>query len=293
MSFALIAGFLEQGFIFALMALGVYITYKILDFPDLSVDGTFPLGAAITAKLIISGWNPWLTLLVAIAAGAAAGVVTGLIHVKLGVKDLLSGIITMTGLYSINLLIAGTPNLPLYNEENIFSAGVGGALQNALPGWGTAALAFVLALLCKLALDWYLSTKSGLLLRAAGDNHRFVTYLGRDDGMVKIVGLAIANALAALSGAVLCQQQRIFDINSGTGTIVMGLSMVIIGTGLFCRIRLRATSAVLVGAVLYRAVVAFILDRGINPSYMKLLTAALLLAVLAVTRRKKGGEARA
>ena len=293
MSFALIAGFLEQGFIFALMALGVYITYKILDFPDLSVDGTFPLGAAITAKLIISGWNPWLTLLVAIAAGAAAGVVTGLIHVKLGVKDLLSGIITMTGLYSINLLIAGTPNLPLYNEENIFSAGVSGALQSALPGWGTAALAFVLALLCKLALDWYLSTKSGLLLRAAGDNHRFVTYLGRDDGMVKIVGLAIANALAALSGAVLCQQQRIFDINSGTGTIVMGLSMVIIGTGLFRRIRLRATSAVLVGAVLYRAVVAFILDRGINPSYMKLLTAALLLAVLAVTRRKKGGEARA
>lgn len=296
MSIGLIVGFMEQGFIFALMALGVYITYKILDFPDLSVDGTFPLGAAITARLITLGWNPWLTLLVAMLAGALAGVITGVIHVKFGVKDLLSGIITMTALYSVNLMIAGAPNLPIFNNDNIFSSGVGGILEQAAAGYGTVLVAFALALACKFALDWYLSTKSGLLLRGVGDNALFVTYLGRDEGSVKIVGLAIANALAALSGAVLCQQQRVFDIAMGTGTIVMGLAMVIIGTALFRRVHLRPTTMVLVGAVLYRAVIAFILDRGVNPNIMKLLTAGLLLLVLAGTHlngQKKGGGKRA
>ena len=293
MSVSLIVGIFEQGFIFALMALGVYITYRILDFPDLSVDGTFPLGAAITAALITRGMDPWLTLLVATLAGAAAGVVTGLIHVKIGVKDLLSGIITMTGLYSVNLMIAGSPNLPIFNYDNIFTSGLGGLLEGIAPGFGTVLLALLLAVACKYLMDWYLGTKSGLLLRAVGDNKLFVTYLGRDEGFVKIVGLAIANALAALSGAVLCQQQRVFDISSGSGTIVMGLAMVIIGTNLFRRSRLRPTAMVLIGAILYRAVIAIVLFLGINPNFMKLVMALLLLLILADTHRKKGGARRA
>lgn len=292
MSVSLLVSIAEQGFIFALMALGVYITYRILDFPDLSVDGTFPLGAAITAALISRGLNPWLTLVVAMLAGAAAGVITGVIHVKIGVKDLLSGIITMTGLYSVNLLIAGAPNVPIFNYDSIFTTGLGALLGQT--GFGTVILAFVFAVVCKYLMDWYLGTKSGLLLRAVGDNHVFVTYLGRDEGTVKIIGLAIANALAALSGAVLCQQQRVFDISSGTGTIVMGLAMVIIGTNLLKRTRLRPTAMVLVGAVLYRAVIAIVLYLGISPNLMKLLMALLLLLILTYTHlRKKGGARRA
>lgn len=287
MSIGLIVSFLEQGFIFAIMALGVYITYKILDFPDLSVDGTFPLGAAITATLIARGVSPWLTLLIAVAAGMLAGTFTGLIHVKLGVKDLLSGIITMTALYSVNLMIAGTPNLPIFDNGNIFSTGIGGMLESVVPGFGTLLIVCALAVLVKLVLDWYLSTKSGLLLRAVGDNHTFVTYLGQDEGKVKIIGLAIANGLAALSGAILCQQQRVFESSMGTGTIVMGLAMVIIGANLFRRSRLRATTMVLIGALLYRGVVAFVLFLGINPTHMRLLTAAMLLLVLAATRQRK------
>lgn len=276
----MIIGFLEQGFIFALMALGIYITYTILDFPDLSVDGTFPMGAAISAALITQGMNPWLTLLCAALAGALAGIFTGLIHVKLRIKDLLSGIITMTGLYSVNLMIAGSPNLPIFNSDTIFTHQLGGS-------FGTVIIVFILALVGKLALDWYLSTRSGLLLRAVGDNHTFVTYLGRDEGLVKIVGLAIANALAALSGAILCQQQRVFEISMGTGTMVMGLAMVIIGANLFKQLKLRPTTRVLIGAVIYRALIALILFLGINPTHMRLLTAALLLAVLILARHRK------
>lgn len=295
MSVSLIVGIFEQGFVFSLMALGIYITYKILDFPDLSVDGTFPLGAAITAALIARGMNPWVTLLLATLAGAAAGVVTGLIHVKIGVKNLLSGIITMTGLYSVNLIIAGAPNLPIFNYDSIFTSGIGGKLEEVVPGFGTVIVAFLVALLVKFALDWYLNTKSGLLLRAVGDNSLFVTYLGRDEGMIKIVGLAIANALAALSGAILCQQQRVFDISAGTGTMVMGLAMVIIGANLLKKSHLRATTMVLIGAILYRAVVAIVLFLGINPNFMKLFMAILLLLIFFYTHKKEqlGGKNRA
>lgn len=292
MIMGIVIGFLEQGFIYAMMALGIYITYKVLDFPDLSVDGTLPLGGAITAALLTRGVNPWITLLVAVLAGAAAGVFTGFIHVKIGIKDLLSGIVTMTGLYSVNLMIAGSANVPLFNEKSIFTTGIGAVLNAWNPMCGTMILVFVIAVVCKYLLDWYLSTKSGLLLRAVGNNQNFVTYLGRNQGMVKIVGLAIANALAALSGAILAQQQRSFDISVGTGTMVMGLAMVIVGINVFQKVPLRKTSMVLIGAVLYRAVIAFVLWLGINPQLMKLLTALLLLLVLMMTKRNQHkGEA--
>ena len=201
----ILIGILEQGFIYGILALGVYITYRILDFPDLSVDGTFPMGAAVAAVMITVGLNPWLALIVAFLAGALAGLVTGLIHVKGHVRDLLSGIITMTALYSINIHIAmGKANLPIFNGETIFNSGVAVMLPEPLQPYRTLIITGVLILLCKVAMDWYLNTKSGFLLYAAGDNQQVVTALAKDQGKVKILGLILANGLVSLSGAVLC-----------------------------------------------------------------------------------------
>ena len=209
---------LEQGLIYGIMALGVYITYKILDFPDLSVDGTFPLGAAVTAALIKAGVNPYLTLPIAFAAGLAAGICTGLIHVKFKVRDLLSGIIVMTGLYTVNLFIAGTNNVPLFSTDTIFrNEMLSGFFGDNIPQWLDIVIILIIVLICKVLLDLYMKTQSGYLLRAVGDNDVIVTALAKDKGNVKILGLAIANGLVALSGCVFAQQSRVFDISMGTG----------------------------------------------------------------------------
>ncbi|MBP3342189.1 MAG: ABC transporter permease, partial [Peptococcaceae bacterium] len=169
----ILIGILEQGFIYGILALGVYITYSILDFPDLSVDGTFPMGAAVAAILIMHGVNPWLALVIAFIAGSCAGLVTGLIHVKGKVRDLLSGIITMTALYSINIHIAdGKSNLAIFTGETIFNSGIAAMLPEFLQPYRVLIISFVLIVLCKLLLDWYLNTKSGFLLFAAGDNQQ-------------------------------------------------------------------------------------------------------------------------
>ena len=204
---SIIIGILEEGLIYAILALGVYITYKILDFPDLSVDGTFPLGAAVTAMLILKGVSPVLTLFLAFLAGALAGCVTGFIHVKLRVRDLLSGIIMMTALYSINLRIAGKANLPIFSKATIFdNALLNAVLFETLEPFGVVLVLLVITLICKLLLDLYLNTRSGYLLRAVGDNDVLVTSLAKDKGMVKLAGLAIANGFVALAGCVYCQQ---------------------------------------------------------------------------------------
>lgn len=210
----ILIGILEQGFIYGILALGVYITYTILDFPDLSVDGTFPMGAAVAAILITGGFNPWLALVLAFGAGCLAGLVTGVIHVKCGVRDLLSGIITMTALYSINIHIAdGKANLPIFTGDTIFNSGLAMMLPEVLQPYTVVIISGLLILLCKLLMDWYLNTKSGFLLYAVGDNQQVVTALAKDQGKVKILGLILANGLVALSGAVLCQQQRFFDVS--------------------------------------------------------------------------------
>ena len=230
----LIIGVFEQGFIYAIMALGVYITYKILDFPDLSVDSTFPLGAAVTTVMLSSGKNPLLALIAATAAGAIAGMVTGIIHVKFKVRDLLSGIIVMTGLYTLNLrIVGGSANVPLFNYKSVFDNDfINGIFPEALAPYKTVIIIFIIMIIAKILLDLYLKTKSGYLLRAVGDNETIVTSLAKDSGFVKIVGLAISNGLVALAGSVMCQQQRFFEISMGTGTIVIGLASVIIGTNL-------------------------------------------------------------
>ena len=222
---------LEQGLIYGILALGLLITYRILDFPDLTVDSSFPLGAAVSAILTVNGVNPGLTLLAAIAAGAGAGLITGLIHVKCKVRDLLSGIITMTALYSVNLRIAGKANVPLFAYDTLFKNDFTKALPEWIAPYATLILILLIALVSKLLLDLFLKTKAGYLLRAAGDNAAVVTTLARDQGGVKIIGLMIANALVSLAGAVLCQQQRFFDISMGTGTMVIGLASVIIQAG--------------------------------------------------------------
>jgi len=285
-----IISFIEQGLIYGVLALGVYITYKILDFPDLSVDGSFPLGASVTATLIVRGVNPYLTLLIAFAVGVAAGICTGLIHVKCQVRDLLAGIIMMTALWTINLRIAGTANVPMLSQQTIFKNDMlNSIIPSGISGYVKILMIVILALVCKLLMDGYLKTKSGYLLRAVGDNDILVTSLAKDQGNVKILGLAIANGLVALAGSMFCQYQRVFDISMGTGAVVIGLASVIIGTSILKKLTFfKPTTAVLLGAVIYMACVAMALKKC-TPQDTKLITAILLLAVLVIShgRRKK------
>ena len=286
----LIVGILEQGLIYGIMAMGVYITYTILDFPDLSVDGTFPLGIAICFVMINNGLNPWLALLAAFAAGGIAGMFTGIFNVKLRIRNLLCGILTMTALYSINYGIVGKASDFLsMDTTTIFSqtAFLFGNGHFAL--YSKLVVILVITLIAKFALDWYMRTKSGFLLRSVGDNEGLVITLAQNPGTIKIIGLAIANGLVALSGSIFCQEQRVFEISSGTGAIVIGLASVIIGTSLFKNVSfMKATTAVLIGSVIYKACVAAAL-KFFEPQDMKLITAVLFLVILVIggERRKK------
>ncbi|MDW2796945.1 ABC transporter permease [Clostridium boliviensis] len=288
---SIILGVLEEGLVYAIMALGVYITYKILDFPDLSVDGTFPLGGAVTVTLILAGFNPLATLFIAFAIGALAGCITGFIHVKLKVRDLLSGIIVMTALYSVNLRVAQKANVPFFNVNTIFENSLVNRLFPAsLSSVTVVIILAVIVLVVKFILDQYLKTRSGYLLRAVGDNETLVTSLAKDRGMVKIVGLAIANGLAALAGSVYCQQKGFFEISMGTGTIVIGLANVIIGTKLFKRVGfVKSTTAVIIGSIIYKACVSIAIYLGMEASDLKLITSVLFLAILVLSngREKK------
>ncbi|RHQ07681.1 ABC transporter permease [Clostridium sp. AM51-4] len=299
----IIFGILEEGLVYAIMALGVYITYKILDFPDLSVDGTFPLGAAVTAAGIANGLpfigtiSPVAALFISFTVGALAGCITGLIHVKLKVRDLLSGIIVMTALYSINLRIAGKANLPIFSKETIFSNSFLSAhVPEAASPFIVTIILFVIVMICKVLLDAYLQTRSGYLLRAVGDNDVLVTSLAKDKGLVKIVGLAIANGFAALAGSVYCQQKGFFEISIGTGTMVIGLANVIIGTQLLKRVGfIRSTTAVIIGSIVYKACVSIALllndlhiagldlSIPVTASDLKLITSVLFLIILVVS----------
>ncbi len=288
---SLLLSVLEQGMIYAIMALGVYITYKILDFPDLTVDGSFPMGAAITCILISKGMNPLLTLPISFAAGVVIGILTGVIHVKLKVRDLLSGIIMMTALYTVNLRIAGRANLPIYNNETIFdNSFINKIIPEAFRPYQTVLVILILTLITKYLLDAYMRTKSGFLLRAVGDNDTLVTTLGVDKGMIKIIGLAIANGLVSLGGCVFAQQQRYFDVSMGTGTVVIGLASVIIGTSLFKKITLiRVTSSVIIGSIIYKGCVALALQIGLPSTDLKLIIAILFLIILVLSMDKNKG----
>ena len=258
---SIILGVLNEGLIYALMALGVYITYTILDFPDLSVDSTFPMGAAVTATLILAGMPPVLTLFIAFGAGALAGTVTGLIHVKLKVRDLLSGIIVMTALYSLNLRITGDKaNLPIFSRDTIFDNEFVYGLPSPLNEFSTVVILLLIVAAVKILLDLYMKTRSGYLLRAVGDNETLVTSLAKDKGSVKILGLALA----------------------------MGLASVIIGTKVFARFgKLKATTAVILGTIVYKACVSAAMAVGFKTLYLKLITSAFFLVILVVSENGK------
>lgn len=300
---------LTQGLIYALISFGVYITYSILDFPDLGVDGTFPLGAAVTAVLLTRGVNPFATLIAALAVGALAGLFTGIVHVCLKVRNLLAGIITMTALFSINLQIAGSNLTVDRSVETIFTASWAEALLGGMNLMERKlVISLVLVLVVKLALDLYFKTKSGLLLRAVGDNADLVTTLGKDRGAVKIFGLVLSNALVALAGSVVCHEQRSFSATMGTGQLVYGLAAVIIGIsimnfytgigpirrarkvpGLRLLASPKGTTAVVLGSILYKLCIQAALNLGLPANMMKLATAVLFLLVLVASGRK--GEA--
>lgn len=289
----IIIGIFEQGFIYGIMALGIYISYKILDFPDLTADGSFPLGGAVTAAMLMRGQNPWIALLVSFFAGCAAGAVTGFLHVKLKIKDLLAGILTMTALYSVNYRIAGAPNQFLIGEKTVFS------LSDSLPGWiynyRYVIIVFILAVLVKLLLDWFLSTKAGFLLRSVGDNEGLVVTMAKSPARTKVIGLSMANGLVALAGALNTQRTMQFDVSSGTGIMVMGLAAVIIGTTVLKKLTfVRLTTGVLFGMLVYKGCITLAISSGMQSSDTNLIITVLFVATLllndALGRKRHKGE---
>lgn len=284
----LIIGIIEQGLIYGIMALGIYISYTILNFPDLSVDGTFPLGAAVSTALMVNGVNPWLCLLAAFLCGCAAGAVTGFFNVKLKIKDLLSGILMMTALYSINYRIVGAPNKFLMQETTIFSI-----FSENIPEWFVPykylVWIVIITLAVKYLLDWYMRTKSGFLLRSVGDNEGLVVTLAQNPGMIKIIGLALANGLVALAGALNCQRNMQFDITSGTGIMVMGLAAVIIGTTVFKKVSfVRVTTGVIFGMIIYKACISAAISSGLMSSDTNLIVTLLFIVTLMANQAASG-----
>ncbi len=287
----ILIGVLEQGLIYGIMTLGLYITYVILNFPDLTVDGSFPLGSAICAAMISQGYHPVLALLLAFIVGGIAGALTGVIHVKFGIRDLISGIIMMTGLYTVNLYIAGQSNLSIFQAQSIFNNDLISSLPDSLQNLAVLLVTIPIVFLCKLCLNQYLKSKSGLLLRSTGSNANLVKTMARDPGNMKILGLAIANALVALSGAVLAQQQRFFDASQGTGTMVIGLASVIIGLKIFEKAHfISGPSKTVLGSIVYKAIVAIAIAMGLTANSLKLITALLLLVILVLGQKKAGGK---
>ncbi|ESJ22482.1 MULTISPECIES: ABC transporter permease [Cupriavidus] len=293
MSLFSLLGALEIGLIFSLVALGVLISFRILNFPDLTVDGSFPLGGAVAATLIAMGQDPFLATALAIVAGAIAGLITGWLNVRLKIMDLLASILMMIALYSINLRIMGRPNVPLITEPTMFTV-----LQPEwLPDFMLRPLVLVvIVIVAKLGLDWFFSSQLGLAMRATGANPRMARAQGIATGRATLAGMALSNALVALAGALFAQTQGGSDISMGIGTIVIGLAAVIIGeTILPARRLILTTLAVVLGAILYRFFIALALNSdfiGLKAQDLNLVTALLVTValVLPATRKKLFGR---
>ncbi|ADL12956.1 inner-membrane translocator [Acetohalobium arabaticum DSM 5501] len=276
---------IEQGLVYGIMALGVYLTFRILDFPDLTVDGSFPLGAAVTAKLIISGVDPIISTLIAVLIGAVAGMITGFLNTKLKIVGLLSGILTMTALYSINLRIMGKANIPLLNQETVLTKiealGFAGL-------WQTGIFFLIVIILLKLLIDWFLHTELGLALRATGDNQQMIRSLGVNTDLMIILGLALSNSLVALAGSLVAQYQGFADVGMGIGMIIIGLASVIIGEVVFSTRKIFwATLSVIGGSIVYRLAITTALRLGFAPTDLKIVTSVLVILALAAPTLKE------
>lgn len=281
-------GALELGLIFALVALGVLISFRILRFPDLTVDGSFPLGGAVAATLISMGWDPFSATVAAILSGAFAGMVTGWLNVRLKIMDLLASILMMIALYSINLRIMGRPNIPLIMEPTVFSV----LLPEGVVDYVARPLMLLgLVIAAKFLLDWFFSTQTGLAMRATGSNPRMARAQGVATGGAILLGMAISNGLVALAGALFAQSQGGADISMGIGTIVIGLAAVIVGESILpSRKLVWATLAVILGAILYRFFIAMALNVdaiGLKAQDLNLVTAVLVTVALVIPLLKK------
>ncbi len=279
-------GALELGLLYSIMALGVYLTFRILDFPDLTVDGSFTTGAAIAAVMITGGFSPILATCVAFLGGCAAGTITGLLHTKGKINALLSGILMMIALYSINLRIMGRANIPMLGIDTIFT-GVESELAFII-------IFTMIVIAIKAAMDWFLHTEVGLALRATGDNQRMIRSFGVNTDSMTILGVSLSNGLVALSGALVAQYQAFAEISMGVGMIVIGLASVIIGEAIFgARTVFKATLAVMLGAIIYRLIVAVALRAGLEPTDMKLMTALIVIAALTLPMFQKSFKQKA
>lgn len=290
MTYFAFVGALEQGFAYGFLVLGVYLTFRVLDFPDLTVDGSLPLGAAVSAMAISAGIDPYLSLLLAMAAGFAAGAVTGILNTRFGILHLLASILTMIALYSINLRVMGRPNMTLLGKATVLDP-----LSNAgIDMFNAAPLLFgLLSLVGLFFLFWLLQTAFGLTMQATGANPQMITSQGVATSRVIILTVGLSNSFAALSGALLCQSQGAADVNMGVGTIVAGLASVIVGETLFgCRSIGRALLAALLGSVVYRLAIALALSLKLGsfaftPSDLNLLTSLLVVAALTLPRLRR------
>ncbi len=272
----------DLGLIYGLMALGVYLTFRVLDFPDLTVDGSFTTGAAVTASMIVAGQSPWLATALGAVAGGVAGLVTGVLHTKGRINPLLAGILTQIALYSINLRIMGKANLPLLRNDTLLS---GMRSQGLLGTWASVGVFALVLLVFMLLIDGFLDTDLGLAVQATGDNERMIRAQGVSTDYTKILGLSLSNALVALAGGLIAQYQGFADIGMGIGLIVAGLASVIIGQAVIPSRRfIFATLAVVVGSIIYRLVIQFALQAGFDPNDMKLVSAVLVIFALMFPR---------
>lgn len=270
-------GALETGLVYGLVAFGIYLSFRVLDFPDLTVDGSFPLGAAVAAMLIIAGWNPWLATGAAILAGMAAGAVTALLNVKLKILNLLASILTMIALYSINLRIMGRPNVALLMEDTVLTPWYSLGLEyHQVP-----VLLFTLVIAVSLFLLWrFMKSETGLAMRATGANARMARAQGIATGGMIILGVAVSNGLVGLAGALFAQSQGAADVTMGVGVIVIGLASLIGGEAVITPTSVfRALLACVVGAIIYRLAIAFALNAdalGLKAQDLNLITAVLV-----------------
>lgn len=300
--------FLTDGFMYSLLAMGFYISFSILDFPDLSVEGTVLLGGVAYALLVCAGCNPWLAIIVTFILGAAAGSVTGILHVKLHIRPLLCGILVSTALISINLILSVVGNGGNFKGENALStvtftrgdptvlrAFPAKLLPENVSGINVRALVtfLVIAILFKLILDAYLKTKNGLLLRATGNNTQFVSMLAQDPGRSKIIGLAISNGYSAVAGALIATSRGNANQGMGIGMVVIGLASVIIGLSVFGKLRfMKPTTMVILGSVIYQACLALATYLGVPSAYNKFIMAVLFTIALVISGTLKKGESR-
>ena len=283
-------GAVELGLVFAFVAMGVYLAFRILDFPDLTVDGSFPLGAAVAAVLILAGWNPWAATGVAMLAGACAGLVTAALNVQFRILNLLASILTMIALFSVNLRIMGRPNIALINQDTMLTPFYG----HGLPDYYVRPLfVFVLVVIVLIALWRFLESDIGLAMRATGANPRMARAQGVKTNRLIYLGMAISNALVALGGSLFAQTNGFADVTSGVGTIVVGLAAVIVGETLF-RSRLLAIALIgcVAGSILYRIAIQTALSTdalGLKASDLNLVTAGLVAIALILPRLRRGG----